>query len=281
MDQSTPISIATTEVPQDAIFFLRLKKEPHFEGLPVVDWPENTISLSQGRAIKFLGDTSILKDQHGILQTWGVVKIHAKVQLEMKKQFIQEVTNSKAPPPAPAFGGGATEVMSFYELKILKLHQLIPSDILMQKTDDKGSDRLQPKVYLESRSKVIFPDSYENSEQFPKIHSLAEISQHNGQVVQLQGIYTQVDVGMMQLEQENFKGHVEIVLDDSEKSGVSLFQINDPLALRPIIEIEKFEGKKVIVIGNVYQELLPSSSSVAAPINPGISQVKALYIIQE
>ena len=93
MDQSTPISIATTEVPQDAIFFLRLKKEPHFEGLPVVDWPENTISLSQGRAIKFLGDTSILKDQHGILQTWGVVKIHAKVQLEMKKQFIQEVKN--------------------------------------------------------------------------------------------------------------------------------------------------------------------------------------------
>jgi len=111
--------------------------------------------------------------------------------------------------------------------------------------------REQKHVNKDDGGEAVSDDAIE----FIEVKSLADITAHQGDIVQVIGLYQEVDVRMKKTDPPVLAGHVAILLDD--KTSVFLAAPWSSAAVRPAEERDELRDQRVVVTGVVAAQAPP------------------------
>ena len=110
--------------------------------------------------------------------------------------------------------------------------------------------------------------------EFIEVRSLADITAHQGDIVQLIGLYQEVDVRMQKTDPPVLAGHVAILLDD--KTSVFLGAAWSASAVRSAEERDELRGERVVVTGVVAAQAPPDPRGGASIQSPCMISVAGI-----
>ena len=98
----------------------------------------------------------------------------------------------------------------------------------------------------------------------------------DGEEAEIVGRYGQLDVRMRQKGDPVYRGHTAVTLDDG--TLVTLEPVWSDAALRPAEEIERCDGKTVVVRGTVRAQAPEPEEPIATIVSPCVSPVTAVEL---
>jgi hypothetical protein len=111
--------------------------------------------------------------------------------------------------------------------------------------------------------------------EIPIVRNESDVKAYAGAVADVEGIYQQEDVRMMQVDPPVlFRGHVVVVLEDGCK--VFLYAPASPDALRSQAEIQAHEHKKVRVRGLLYPTIPQPGAIQVAPCLVDVQSIELI-----
>jgi hypothetical protein len=104
----------------------------------------------------------------------------------------------------------------------------------------------------------------------------SEIEAADGAEAEVVGTYGQVDVRMRQKGEPVYRGHAAVTLEDG--TLVTLEPVWSEAALRPAEEIERCDGKSVVVRGTLHAQAPEPDEPVATIVSPCVSPVLSVEV---